>query len=524
MSARENKLQMNPENKNIDKKRIAKNTLILYVRMFFLMLVGFYTVRLLLAALGVEDYGLYNVIFGLVTAFSFFSGAMQSTVQRFLCYELGLAEGGNTKKVFSVSVLLFLLVALSVLLFAETAGLWFVRNRMSVPAEKMGIALTVYHISVFMVIFKLLQIPYISAITSHEDMRIYSYFSIADAFLHLASVVSLKFIFADRLICFVSLYTVSNLVILILYALYCCVRYEMCRTWLKFDCNYLKSMTAFFSWSLFGAAANIFKQQGLNLLLNLFYGVVLNATWGIATQVGGAVNQFVSSFQQAFNPQILKSYSNPDKKPFMELLQSSSKYSFMLIWLVSLPVLMQTEFLLKLWLGNELPEGAVIFTQLMIGYMLFEAINGPMWIAVQATGKIRRYQIEISCLSGSSFVFSYIVLKFGAPALSVAVINLLVNMSALWYRLFYLRREIGFPIGTYCLKTLLPVLTVAVVSSICGIAVRHIFGRSLLHVMISFTVIGILNLFIILFLALTKRERGAVRDYVIQKLCGRKLA
>ena len=276
-------------------------------------------------------------------------------------------------------------------------------------------------------------------------------------------------------------------------------------------------MTLFFSWSLFGAVANMSKQHGLNLLLNVFYGVVLNATWGIASQVGSAVNAFVGSFQQAFNPQILKSYNSEDKRGFLELLQSCSKYSFLLIWFVALPALLKTEFLLKFWLGNELPEGAVIFTRLIIVYALFDAICGPMWVAVQATGNIRRYQMEISFIIFSTFIFSLIVLKLGAPAYSVAVINAAVNGLTLIYRLFYLRREIGLHIDSYCVKTLIPIATVGGLSTGCGILTQSFSGSKWNTVIPYLMFILVTNLFITALAGLSGKERVAAFAYCKRK-------
>ena len=503
---------------NIDKKRIAQNTLLLYVRMAFMLLVGFYTVRLLLNTLGVTDYGIYNVIFGLVTMFTFFTNAMTVTVQRFICHEISNGPAGDPRKVFGVSIFLFLALSLTMLVLAETVGVWFVGNKLNIPPERMSAAWVVYQLSILMTLLKVMQVPYIAAITSHEDMKVYSQISILDAVLHLTSVVLLKFISADRLICFAGCYTASNLITLMCYAGYSVKKYAMCRIFCSADKSFLKSMSAFFSWNLFGAAANISKQQGLNVLLNMFCGVALNATWGIATQVGGAVSSFVGSFQQAFNPQILKSYNSADRNDYLELLQSCSKYSFMLIWLVALPVLLKTEFLLKLWLGDTLPEGAVIFTQLMVICMLIDAICGPMWVAVQATGNIKRYQVEISCIICSSFVFSLIALKLGAPAYSVALINTLVNGLTLLYRLFYLRREIDFPVRKYCLNTLLQIAVVAAISVVCGTLTQNFSGSKWYTVIIYLAAISIINLIIVLSAGLSGKERTALKAYIRKKL------
>ena len=503
---------------NIDKKRMAKNTLLLYVRMLFLLLVGFYTVRLLLKVLGVEDYGLYNVIFGLVTAFSFFSGAMQSTVQRYLCYELGCGQNENARKVFSVSLVLFTVLSAAVLIFAETAGLWFVNNKLNIPAGKSTIALIVYQCSIFMVIFKVLQIPYIAALTSHENMGAFAKFSIFDAALHLLSVVVLYFIPENRLVIFSVLYTLSNLAVFLCYAIYCWKHYNICRVGLAIDKKYIKSMSSFFSWSLFGAVAGISKQQGLNLLLNVFCGVVLNATWGIATQVGGAVSQFSVSFQQSFNPQILKSYSNSERKAFFELLQSCSKYSFFLIWLVALPLLLQTEFMLKLWLDNDLPESVVIFTQLMVLFVIIDALSAPLWVTVQATGKIRRYQIEISLIICSTFLLSLIALKMNAPAYFVALANTFVNALTFLYRLFYLRKAINFPFVSYLRFVLLPVLLVSAGSYLVSKPLKTMFPSCLVWVLVYIFIITLFNLLFAYFIGLSSKERKSIKNYLKNKI------
>ncbi len=502
----------------IDKKKIFKNTLLLYIRMACMLLVGFYLIRLLLNELGVTDFGIYNTVFGLAGIFVFFRGAMSVTVQRFLCHEIGKSQTENAGTVFGASIFLFLAVALLVLIAAETVGLWFVVYKLNIPSDRASAAMIAYQISVFMMLFKLLQIPYIAVITSYENMSVYSWFSIFEYLFYLLSVFAIKFVTGDKLVYYTAFYAASDLIILIFYAVYCYKKYEVCQWKICIEKSVIKSIFSFFSWNLFGAVANISKQQGLNVLLNIFCGVVYNATWGIATQVGNAASQFVTSFQQAFNPQILKSYSNPDKKAFLELLQSCSKYSFMLIWLVVLPLLLQTEFLLKLWLGDSLPEGTVIFTRWMLIYILFDAIVGPLWVAVSATGKIKLYQIQISCLIFSSFVFSFIALKLGAPAYSVMVINTAMNASSLLYRLFYLHREIQLHIRRFFLKALLPMSIVAAISSGCGIATQSFAGNKWYTVISYLLILSLVNALIMLFIVLSKKERYNLKTYIKGKL------
>lgn len=498
----------------IDKKKIFKNTLLLYIRMACMLLVGFYLIRLLLNELGVTDFGIYNTVFGLAGIFVFFRGAMSVTVQRFLCHEIGKSQTENAGTVFGASIFLFLVFAVFVLIAAETVGLWFVVYKLNIPSDRASAAMIAYQFSVFMMLFKLLQIPYIAVITSYENMSVYSWFSIFEYLFYLLSVFAIKFVTGDKLVYYTAFYAASDLIILIFYAAYCYKKYEVCQWKICIEKNVIKSIFSFFSWNLFGAVANISKQQGLNVLLNIFCGVVYNATWGIATQVGNAVNQFITSFQQAFNPQILKSYTNPDKKPFLDLLQKTSKYSFMLIWLVALPVLLQTEFLLKLWLGAKLPDEAVIFTQWVIIFFLFDAICGPMWVAVQATGNIRKYQVQVSCLIGMSFVFSLLALKLGAQPYSVAVINAGVNGLTLIYRLFYLRREIHFRVIQYCIKALLPICLVSAVTMLCGSYLKKICSDSWQSAITYLALITVINMIVIFLMGLSRQERNSFNAYL----------
>jgi O-antigen/teichoic acid export membrane protein len=348
-------------------------------------------------------------------------------------------------------------------------------------------------------------------------MRTFSQISILEAIFHLIAVWILKFIPESRLIYFVILYTAGNLFILFYYVIYCHCRYDICRIRFCVDREYLRSMLSFFSWSLLGAVANMSKQQGLNVLLNVFCGVVLNATWGIATQVGGAVNQFVTSFQQAFNPQILKSYSTSSREEYLNLLQNCSKYSFMLIWIVALPILLQTEFLLKLWLGKDLPAETVIFTQWMVLYMVIDAVSGPLWMAVQATGNIKRYQFEVSCLICSTFLFSFIVLKCGGAAYWVVIINVIINFACLVYRLFYLNKNIQLAIFRFCQKVCFPIIAIGVISYIAGIMLKPLIGNSIGFILIYLFGILVISLVVCLLIGLSKHEKYLLRNLLISR-------
>ena len=510
---------------NIDKKRMAKNTLLLYVRMLFLLLVGFYTVRLLFTALGVEDYGLYNVIFGIASLFSYLSGAMATTVQRFLCHELGKNNTIRLKIIFSVSIFLFLALDIFLLLCAESVGLWYVTYKLNVPEGALAVAKIVFQFSIIMMLFKTIQIPYIAIVTAYEDMHVFSCFSIMEIVLNLFAAIIIKFFAQDRLVYFSFFCALGTAIIFICYCVYCHCKYSICRLSIKLPLTYFKRMSSFFSWSLCGTFAYIAKQQGLDLLLNSFLGVSINASFGIANRVGSAVNQLVVGFQKAFIPQILKAYTNAEKNHFLMLLQSCSKYSFLLLWLMGLPVLLQTDFLLNIWLGENLPKHVGIFTKLVILSVILEAMSAPMCSAVQAVGRIKRYQIEISCLTASSFILSFIVLKLGGTAWLVALINTIVSFFSLLYRLFYLQREISLSVKNYFMHVLLPVVGIGITSYCAGEGIKIFFSDRWFDRVIFLFTVCIVNFVLILLIGLSSNERSICFQYIgkVNKYAKKKL-
>ena len=445
---------------SVDNSRIAKNTVYLYIRMIFVLGANFFAVRVLLEALGVDDYGLFNLIVGFVTLFTLLNGAMQSTVQRFLCFELGKEKGGDTKAVFAVCLVLFAALAGLILIASETVGLWFVNCKLNIPSGRVHSAAVVYQLSILVMLAKTMQIPFTALIVSYEQMGVFAKISIVEAALTLGAALALKFLSGDLLIWYTSLYTLATLVVVAVYAGFCRVHFAEARFPRRIERNRIGSIGSFFSWSIFGAVANMLKQQGLNVLLNIFFGVAFNATWAVANKIGMAVNQLVSNFQQAFNPQIVKSWAAEDKKPFFNLLCRSSFISFCLIWICALPLLACPEFFLGLWLKGEFPPQLTLFVQLTMIYLVFDALSGPLWMAVQATGKISAYQVQVSLLIGSAFFISWIACALGAPAWAVMAINAAVNAMSHLYRIMYLSLKIGFPAWKYVSCTMLPAMAI----------------------------------------------------------------
>lgn len=446
-----------------DNKRIAKNTLLLYFRMILIMAVTLYTSRVVLDALGVEDFGIYNIVGGVVVLFSFLNSAMASATQRFLNYELGRGDIHEVQRVFSMSMTAHLSIAALVLVLAETVGLWFVWNYIKVPPGRETAAIWCYQFSVLTSCIQIVRIPYNACIIAYERMSFYAYISILEVVLRLLVVFPLLLDGFDRLVLYSLLMSVVALLVLYLYKSVCNRRFPVSRYRFFWDSSLYKKLMSFSGWSLFGGVANVGAQQGLGIVLNVFFGVAVNAAMGIANQVSQAVYSFVSNFQTAFNPQIIKSYAAGDRAHFEKLMFYGSKYSYFLLFLLSLPVLLNCDFLLSVWL-KEVPPHAAAFSELIILFLLLDALSAPLWIAVQAMGNIRNYQLLISSIILLSLPLGYVALKLGMPPESVLVVRVVVNAGALAARIVYLYRRISFPAGRYLKEVVLSVLLVTACS------------------------------------------------------------
>jgi O-antigen/teichoic acid export membrane protein len=434
-------------------KRIAKNTILLYLRMLLHLGVSLYTSRIVLSTLGIEDFGVYSIVAGVVILFSFFNTAMSVATQRFLSYEIGKNNFEKLKAIFSTSVNVHICIAILVFILGETLGLWFIINQLNIPAERIDAAIWVYQFSLFAFIVKIIKVPYHAAIVANENMSFYAYLSILEEFLSLVIVFIIQIFPYDRLIFYGLFLFIVSIIVFFVYKLYCNNKYSITRYFFIWDMTLFKSIISFSGWSMFGSIANVGSKQGTNILLNIFFGVTLNATMGIANQVNNAINGFVQNFQTAFRPQIVKSYAAGDTKYLLQLVFQTSKFSFFLLYFVALPVLINTEFVLSIWLEN-VPDYAVGFVRLILVYSLFESISGPLWMTVQATGKIMKYQIIISIIIISNLWISYILLKNGFSPYVVLMVRIGVNLCSLIYRLFYLKTIIDFLIKNFMQKVL----------------------------------------------------------------------
>ena len=426
-------------------KRIAKNTLMLYVKMGVMMLVQLYTSRVVLQTLGVDDFGIYNVVGGVVVLFSFLNAAMSSATQRFLNFELGKGDLVQVGRVFSMSLTVHFCIAGLVLLLAETVGLWFLNSELNIPAERMVAANWVYQFSVATTLLGILLVPYNATIIAHERMGFYAWTSILKAVLLLGIVYLLVIGNVDKLIFYAGLVFAVNLLMQILYVAYCRRAFSQTAMYKPFrDKKLFRELMSFSGWSLFGGVANMSASQGINIVMNIFCGVAVNAAMGVANQVNAAVYQFVSNFQTAFQPQIVKRYSSGEDESFIRLIFRASKISYFLMFCLSLPLLLNMDFVLGVWLGT-VPEFAVDFTRLTLAIALIESLAGPLWMSVQAIGKIRNYQLIVSSFIFANLPLSIFLLWLGVSPAWVLAGKAFINVVITIWRIFYLEGKVGLP-------------------------------------------------------------------------------
>ena len=442
-------------------KRIAKNTLFLYLRMFVMMLTALFTSRIVLDVLGAADYGLNNVISGVVVLFSFLNAALLSATQRFLNFHLGRGDYRQTNVVFCMSMNTYLLLSVVVVVLGETVGLWFVNTQLNIPAERMYAAQWVYQFTLLQFVINLLRVPYNATIIAYERMNFYAYVSLVEVIIKLAVVYLLYITTFDKLIFYSFLYTLIPLVVTYVYKLYCNKHFETTKYRTIWDKNAFKEMFSFSGWSLFGSLANLVAHQGLNILINIFYGVTVNAAAGIANQVSTNVYGFISNFQTAFQPQIVKTYAANETNRFHRLIFQTSKFSYFMVIVLVLPILFTIDGLLEIWL-KDVPEYTAIFCKLILVFLSIEAITAPLWMAVQATGKIKTYQILMASLNFLNFPLAYAVLKMGLPVYSVWIVRIVVNIVIIVARCLYMNQKLDFPLLPYVQKVVLPIACVTI--------------------------------------------------------------
>ena len=498
-------------------KRIAKNTLFLYIRMFVMMLTALFTSRIVLDVLGATDYGLNNVISGVVVLFSFLNSALLSATQRFLNFHLGRKDYKQTNVVFCMSMNTYILLSVLVVVLGETVGLWFVNTQLNIPSERMYAAHWVYQFTLVQFVISLLRVPYNASIIAYERMNFYAYISLVEVVTKLMVVYLLYITTFDKLIFYSFLYTIVPFIVVIIYKVYCNRNFEITKYKAIWDKVAFKEMFSFSGWSLFGSLANLAAQQGLNILINIFYGVTVNAAAGIANQVANNVYGFISNFQTAFQPQIVKTYAAKEVERFYKLIFQTSKFSYFMVIVLVLPILFTIDGILEIWL-KEVPEYTAIFCRLILIYLSMEAISAPLWMSVQATGKIRNYQILMAVFIFMNFPLAYIVLKLGLPVYSVWFVRIFVNVATITARCIYMKTKLDFPILPFFRKVLVPIFLVTVIA----LPVPAILNYLISGFWTNLLIVGFVTLFLtaldVYFVGMSVHERDMVRNMIFKKI------
>ena len=492
-------------------KRIAKNTLHLYIRMFIMMGVSLYTSRVVLQTLGVDDFGLYNIVGGVAVLFSVFNSSLAGSTQRFLNYEMGRDDVSAVNKVFGCSIMLHIILCVVLIILAETIGLWYVNTYLNVPFGRYDAARIVYQLSVLTLCINVLRVPFNACIIAHEKMDFYAYVSVAEAVLKLIVVFMLTMCDFDRLIFYSFLILLVTVLVNVSYVIYCSKNFPDIKTKLLWDKQTIKGMLSFSGWSLFGSAAVISAQHGINLVLNFFCGVGLNAAAGIAHQVTSAMYGFIANFQTAFNPQIVKLYAQNQINDYFDLIFRASKFSFLLFWLISVPVFIYAPVIMDIWL-DEVPPHAVSFCRIILIYLLIDALNGPLWTAVNATGKIRIYQILMSGIILCNFPVAIVLLWLGLEPELVWFSKIIFNIIAMIVRWGYLRRIVVFPYRKYMTDVMIPLLLVIFLSTV-PLSILYLSSFDInIWISILFSLSYIL--FVSFVFGLNKQERLKIKEIV----------
>ncbi len=491
-------------------RRIAVNTILLYIRMLFTMLISLYTSRVILQVLGADDFGIYNVVGGVVVLFSFLTNAMTSSTQRFLNYNLGLNDESKVSHVFNISILTHFTIFLLVLLLAETVGLWFVMTQLNIPEGRDAATMWVYQMSVITTLIGIMVIPYRASIIAAERMSVFAFVSVLEVVLKLVIVLILPYLCYDSLIMYSILLTFVALLTFFIYQVECRKKLSFTKFQFVKDKVKYKEMMSFSGWYLFGGMAIVAAKQGTNILINIFYNVAVNAAVGIANQVRGAVFGFVSSFQTAFNPQIVKLYASKDTELLISLIYRASKFSYYLLFIISFPILLFCKEILSIWLVN-VPDYAEVFTQLVIIASFTEALSAPLWTAIGATGKVQKYQILVSLIIFSNVPFVFLAFKLGLNPTIAFVINLLIDLIAYLYRLFYIQKYVPYRISNYFKKVVLPCIIVTTLSFPIPYFLSK-YNNSLLNTILLVVVTVAISGIVTMIVGLDKGEKRFVKS------------
>lgn len=491
-------------------KKIAINTVFMTFQTVFVLIVSLYSSRVILKVLGVEDFGIFNVVGGFVSMFAFLNTSMINGIQRFYNYELGRNGQSGLVRVYNTALRIQVFLALLVLILTETVGLWYINNVMVIPAERLVAARWIFHFSVVSLVFVIIQVPFSSAVVAHEEMGFYALINVLDSVLKLAIAISIPLFSADKLIIYGFLILLISVINWLLFYFYAKFKYDEIELCKGLDINQFKEMLSFSGWNLFGSFSGVMKEQGVNMILNIFFGPVVNAARGIAYQVNGAMLGFVANINTASRPQLTQSYASGDITRAMKLMYSMSKIGVMVMALFALPVIYEVDFILKIWLDTEIPQHTSSFVQLVVFNSLFVCLNPPVSYMVHATGRMKKYQIVTSSFSLLVLPFSYLMLWRGAEPESVFVLMIVFTLIGQWLCVHILRQLIDFSIREYMKNLVLPIVLFLILIPCLPMIPRVMMNESFLRFAVVCVTSIISTCSIGFFLVFNESERNSI--------------
>lgn len=500
-------------------KRIIKNTIYLYIRMFIILIVSLYTVRIVLQTLGVEDYGVYNAVGGVVFALSFMTGVLRNASQRFFSYELGRNNIDSLKEVFTTISICYIGMSILVVLLSETIGLWFVYNKMVIPDGRLGAALWVYQCAIFSFVIAMLTNPYQAILVSHENMSVYAYISIIEVFAKLIIVFFIIFLPYDKLILYSLLMLLTTISVNSIYFIYCRRKYEESRFVFSWNNQRFRSIFSYSSWTLFGTLAGQCNTQGVNILLNLFFGPLANTAYSIGSQVSSQVQGFGSNFYTAVKPPLIKSYAQKDLEYTSKLFFFSSKALFVLLYIIILPIFIETYEILHLWLG-KVEIYMVPFVRLFLIYTLLLSLSNPITTLVQAAGRVKLYHTFVDGFSLISLPIIYVLFRFGFSAKTGFYVTITVFALAHLIRLFVAQNVIeNFSFISYINRIVWPIILTIILSLFPVLFIKKCFlGNGYIFIISILFLSVFLSSFVSFFIVFNKIERNQLIRFIRVKI------
>lgn len=499
-------------------KLIAKNTFFLYFRLVVVLFLTLYISRIVLEVLGIEDFGIYNVVGGFVGMFAFLNTSMSNGVQRFFNVDIGANSGRGICKIFTTSLLIQMILAGLFLIIAEIIGLWYINKVMVIPNDRLPAANLVYQFSILSFLCVIMQVPYVAMVMAYERMNFFAFVSIVDVVLRFFAVYMLKFVVnIDTLALYSFLIFLVSIINFLIYLIYAHANFKFIKVVKSIDKKLFVQMVSFSGWNVFGSFAYMIKDQGLNLLLNGYFGPIVNAARAISYQVSNALNGFSGNIFTAFRPQLMQSYSSRDYDRTISLMFSMSKFTFFLMVLIAFPVIIEIRYILQLWLAKNIPYETEVFTILVILNMLVTNFNPPVSQIVHATGNMKRYQLITSFILTSILPISWLFLHYGAPAVSVFLICLFISVVNQFICLLVLKELFDYSLSNYCLKVVLPCFLVSIFAYPLSYLAHSLIEDSLIRLFIVFWVNIFVAVIAIYIFGLTSSERKTL-VFIVKKM------